>query len=468
MGFVRRNVYCSTMLCLLALLWAFIAVQFSQRRAQPTPGLLSVIDPALAFDEERRAGLDRPVASLALNGTGLGDALDQLSRQTHSTIIVRWSRLNELNLTLTPKSPITLSLHDVTLATALRTILRQASPELTYGIAPGAKIVVTRGWPDTPKALTIHDLRGIGPAPTLYMSSVGLQPIPESQQELGGLLTYFLDKANSPRPQVAVWGGKLIAIETPENQRCLRMILEKIIDTDPNPGGGEKTPSPRSQLEQLLEQHIAEVRFDGVSLEKAIDDLRERSKANIVVDWTALKAVGLERSTLVRIHLWDAPLRLALWTLFTDDRGDHPAVDFDIEENVLTITNGGSTGYVKVYDVRDLVDAAIARRRAVEATIAQPPVSAPASGYLFANLPSPEQIEEEESAKVANVIRETVGRKLLYDRLNGTNRAWCGRLLIRASPMRHGQIENCLKRMRESVRRAATQPSAGDIPDAKK
>jgi hypothetical protein len=473
MGLIRQSRYCRTILCLLAVMWAFLAFRISQRPANPAPSLLSTVDPALVADDERLAGLDRTIPSLSLANTGLGDAIDLLGRKTGAKIVVRWSKLNELHLT--PQTPITLSLHDVTLATALRVILRQASLELQYGIAPGARVVVTRGWTDAPKTIAVYDLRSIDPAATMYMSSVGLQPTPASQVEFVRLLPDFLitgepPKAGSPSTQVVAWGSRLIAMETPENQRRLRVIMKGFSDTGPRFERGETATPPKSQFEQLVEQHMAEIHFDGVSLESAIDDLRERSKANIVVNWAALKTVGVERSTVVRVRLWGVPLRLALWALFSDDRDGHPALDFDIEENVLTITNGIRThGDVKVYDVRDLVEVAIARRRAVESAAGRPPTSASTGSNPFTEPPSAAQIEQEESEKLSNLIHDAVDPVSWSDYGgSGVIHSWSGRLMVRTSPMIHKHIEEFLQRVRESLRAAATQPSAGDNPDAKK
>ncbi|MDB5300768.1 MAG: hypothetical protein JWO87_2431, partial [Phycisphaerales bacterium] len=326
-------------------------------------------------------------------------------------------------------------------------------------------VVVTSGW-DAPKTLAIHDLRAIHPAPAMDLSGSGLQPLPINQEEFVYVLSNFLattDSSPNPSPsaRVAPWGGSLIAVETPENHRRLRVILEGLRDTIPRPGLG-KPPSARSRLLALLEQPMGEVRFDGVTLEEAIDGLRKQSHANIVVDWPALESVGVERLAKVRMRLWNVPLRLALSTLFTNQRGKDPGLDFDVEENVITVTQFSSLlGDVRVYDVRDLVAASVARRSATLAAIAKALPSAPTN----LNPLSQEQIETEENGYFARLVLDMVDHIELHNDRSDLISAWYGRLLIRASPTVHKDIEEFLRRLRESVRDAdgvgAGEPAIG-------
>lgn len=463
MGLIRQSRYCRGMICLLAAMWAFLALRALHRPAHPAPNLLTLADPALVVDEERLAGLDRRIPSLSLGHVGLGDAIDLLCRKTGARIVVRWSMLDQLQAT--PQTSITLSLRHVTLATALRVILRQASPEIQYGIAPGATIVVTRGWKDAPKTFVAYDLRELDPSPTMFMSSNGLQSIPGSQVAFEQSLLDFLvtgDRSigDSPYTKVGVWGGRLTAMETPENHRRLRGILKGLTSTIANIGE-ENPPAPGSPLERLLEQPVAEVRFENVSLERAIDDLRERFKLNIVVDWPALQIAGVLPSATLHIHLWNVPLRLTLYTLLADDLDGHRELDFDIEDNVLTITKVNRRfGDVKVYDVRDIVEVAVARRPDAQAGTGQPPVAASARDPL-GNPPSHEQIEQEESERLAGLVGES-----LYPLTESINDgcyvldAWSGRLLIRASPRVHKHVGEFLQQLRAGINAPGTQPSS--------
>jgi hypothetical protein len=161
-------------------------------------------------------------------------------------------------------------------------------------------------------------------------------------------------------------------------------------------------------LLQLLNRHLREVHFSSNALSDVIDDLRDRSGANMYVDWPALEKAGISRNATVTMRLKDVSLASTLDLLlnstknqvdltYTVEHGaiiistvasarDHLLVetyilpeaknrqsDIDSLEETIESTidppswrdNGGSAGSVRGYDGRLVVTANALNQKAV-------------------------------------------------------------------------------------------------------
>ena len=65
-------------------------------------------------------------------------------------------------------------------------------------------------------------------------------------------------------------------------------------------------------IEKSLDKTLPEVKFDQVALSDVMDFFREQSGANLIVNWKALEAAGIDRSAEVSIRLKNVTLRQAL------------------------------------------------------------------------------------------------------------------------------------------------------------
>lgn len=222
------------------------------------------------------------------------------------------------------------------------------------------------------------------------------------------------------------------------------------------------TTSPAADDGAAFERHMPEVRFDGVPLEKAIDTLHEMSKANVVVNWKALRSVGVEPTEPIRVHLWDVPLRQALSVLLAQAGGLSAEITLDVEGNVLTITSTRfdpeSGGEVQIYDVGDILNAARARRKAVDDVQASG-VQGQQANNLIGN--TNRENDDDETALV-NVVTSMVDPTAWTDRpFRGTIRCWSGRLFVNQTPAVQRHLVEFLAKLRATP--AATRPAATDL-----
>jgi hypothetical protein len=141
-------------------------------------------------------------------------------------------------------------------------------------------------------------------------------------------------------------------------------------------GGGPATlpakasagTSAEALCEKLL-RRIPEVRFDSMPLEQAFDTLAERTKVNISVQWTHLAEEDVQRSTPVKLRLWDVTLDQALRILLSaldarraDQRFTGYRFGYTFSDNVVTVSTVREIGLMsptEIYNVRDLIDAAV-------------------------------------------------------------------------------------------------------------
>lgn len=126
----------------------------------------------------------------------------------------------------------------------------------------------------------------------------------------------------------------------------------------------EQALSPEDVATQaLLDRKLPEVRFDRVSLEDAIEFLRDLTGANIYVNWGALQASMIDKSTPVTARLRDVRLSKALQVIL-QDAGSVPvprvSLDYAVEDGVITISTTEdleqNAVYIpRTYDLNDLL-----------------------------------------------------------------------------------------------------------------
>lgn len=133
-----------------------------------------------------------------------------------------------------------------------------------------------------------------------------------------------------------------------------------------------------------LDMPIAEFDSGAVTLEQAIDHLRHQTHANLVVFWQELEREGVRRDKRVELHLWDTTLGKVLQSLIVLGGGTwdgHVA----FRDNMILI--GPETGSgdaprrsTRIYEVRDIIDEAMAYRRS------HPPNLAPGTAAQAASV----------------------------------------------------------------------------------
>jgi beta-lactamase regulating signal transducer with metallopeptidase domain/type II secretory pathway component GspD/PulD (secretin)/protein involved in polysaccharide export with SLBB domain len=109
-----------------------------------------------------------------------------------------------------------------------------------------------------------------------------------------------------------------------------------------------------------LEDDLKELTADHQGLEQVLNFLRDNMRVNIFVNWTALKAAGIERTTPVSLNLKEVPFRKALTTVLVQVSTAKAQLAYTIDDGIITISTKedlSSSKYqiVRVFDVRDLV-----------------------------------------------------------------------------------------------------------------
>jgi len=117
----------------------------------------------------------------------------------------------------------------------------------------------------------------------------------------------------------------------------------------------DPVPCPTTRTSNL-DVRLTDVQFPSIPLENVIDQLRELTHANIVVDWRVLEAEGIERSARVRVHLWDVKLGQVL-RIVLDDLSDD--LSYQEQDGIITVSTRerlAVNGVMRIYDVRPLIE----------------------------------------------------------------------------------------------------------------
>jgi hypothetical protein len=115
--------------------------------------------------------------------------------------------------------------------------------------------------------------------------------------------------------------------------------------------------APRDEASISLDRRIPQVRFEAVALTDAIDFLRDVGRLNLRVNWTALEAAGIDRTSPVTFYLRNITVRKALDAVLRE-AGSGQKLAFEVEEGVIEVTTQEEADRIlttEVYDIRDLL-----------------------------------------------------------------------------------------------------------------
>jgi hypothetical protein len=110
-------------------------------------------------------------------------------------------------------------------------------------------------------------------------------------------------------------------------------------------------------VSRQLATRLPELNFQGVTLNDALDFMRDVSGANITVNWKALEAGGMTKDAQVNLHLTGITLRKALDMLLTEASGGD-TITYVVDQGVIEITTRDLADHMmttRVYPVEDLL-----------------------------------------------------------------------------------------------------------------
>ena len=240
-----------------------------------------------------------------------------------------------------------------------------------------------------------------------------------------------------------------------------------------------------AQAISLLNRPLPEVRFDAVALSDVIDFFHDVTGANLFVNWRALEAAGIQKTTPVTARLRDVKFSKALSTVLADAAGGSGKLSYTVDEGVITISTMedlNKNTITQVYDIRDLLvippdvdeppsfglqrrDSAyrVDPRSSAISAAARPsgpfasPGGTPGTGsYPGAAragvLPSNSQRTEELVREIMDLIKDTVDRDSWIDNGGkvGSLRYLSGQLIVTQTPDTQRQVVSLLDRLRET------------------
>jgi hypothetical protein len=194
---------------------------------------------------------------------------------------------------------------------------------------------------------------------------------------------------------------------------------------------GVKDEDVDQGLLATLERKVPETNFDGAAFTDVVDFLRDASGANIIVEWKALEAAGIDRNAPVSLRLRNVKFGRVLDLVLSNVGGATVPVGYSVSDNILrvsTLEDLDRVTDVRAYDVRDIV---------------------------------PAELTMEELAKM---IVDTVATDSWRDSGGSTGglRVSKHKLIVTQTPNNHRQIRAVLKMLREQPHdAAAAAPAAG-------
>jgi hypothetical protein len=456
-------VYVKMMLILLAALAIVIALQVTKRRPQ-APAAIPVTAPGPGVDPAHGLeAFDRRVDELRLKGASLRRAVDLLRAKTGANITVRWMALNAeaADGCLDPGSRIDVSLRGVTLGAALRAIQETSEPPLRCGLKDGVIVITGCLDMDAPGTPGVHDVRDLRPPAARPRHA--LQP-----RQRGGLFggtpdtplekfRQLVDSMIVSPPADGLmfdgWGDRFVLRLTPDQNRRVSALLRgfRVVALAAPPG-----PSSQPAADEGMHRRLRELRLDGVTPDAAIEQLRAAYDANIVVNWPVLQFIDREASS-VYMRLRDVKLSQALDVLCAALSGeaDEQRVGWREDEGVILLATEDrliGAGLPRVFDVRDLIDQAVASRRRLGDT--RPSIEDAASS-------EPLSPADWEGQKLRQVIVESIepmswqvgGSKFA----SGVIHYWSGRLIVSNRPSVEKRVGEFLQKLRESRAEASKE-----------
>lgn len=221
-----------------------------------------------------------------------------------------------------------------------------------------------------------------------------------------------------------------------------------------------------------LDMAIAEFDTGSATLEQAIDHLRRQTHSNLVVFWSALEREGIRRDAPVELHLWDTTLGKALESLLVLGGGTWKA-GIALHDEMILVGPEADLGNsrrrsIRIYDVRDIIDEAMAYRRSRPPT-PPPPTTAPGMSVnelLAAEYAQDQMVTAGGAAWViVDLIRREVDPKswatdwVSNNADQGMVEEFAGRLVIVQTEANHHKIAELLQTLRQGGSKIGTDIS---------
>ena len=230
-----------------------------------------------------------------------------------------------------------------------------------------------------------------------------------------------------------------------------------------------------------LDRRIAKFQFTQVPLSQVLEEFRRQSGVNLIIDWEDLGEEGVNRETRVTVDLADVPasdaLRIVLATAFSARKPGSrtwrqgPIIDYGLRNGVVMVSGGergflspSSHGYVRIYDVRDLMLESARVTGEVVRTL--PATTAPALDAAELTQESlqrdqPPTAEAYAFEQLAEAIKQSIDPPswMTTHGEGGDMHYWAGRAIVVQTLENHERIEQFLQQLRARMRMNAAPPA---------
>ena len=215
----------------------------------------------------------------------------------------------------------------------------------------------------------------------------------------------------------------------------------------------------KAEADAGLARIVVKLDIRNTPCDEVFDLLREQTGTNLVVNWRALQAAGVNRKALVSLRVTDLPIRRVIELVLAQLNVRTVPLAYHIDRGVIEVSTRGDlsgTAIVRIYDVRDMLEDEAKQRRNFEAPEA-PTFQTRSSGNGSGNIcfPSGEASlyngYDETIIELTELIQETVSPEHWREAGGavGSIRFFGGRLIITSTPEMHAQIDDLLTMIRE-------------------
>ncbi len=229
------------------------------------------------------------------------------------------------------------------------------------------------------------------------------------------------------------------------------------------------------KVDKRLSENDPKISASQIPFENVIDLLRNQTGLNIVVNWSALAAAGVEKTSPVSLTLRDVPFKKVLQIVLQQVQGGGSTqLGYSVDQGVITISTNDQLAQqkvVRVYDIQDLLVKApnfsnfpqfnlqSATQNTSTSVSSGSAGTANNQGNLFGggsggagSAQSTTTSKKAMVREITKLIENTVDRNTWVDNGGsvGTIREISGQLVVSQTPAAQQKITSLLQQLRES------------------
>lgn len=396
---------------------------------------------------ELTAILNRNLDRVDLTAT-MRDAVSALQQASGHQIEVDWQSLDQL---VDPDAPVTIHLAGPTLAGALdvlfsaerKDVQQECSERGPLKLTASSRIPLEFRWYQMGDLLAATQPGNISPGASIDSARDQLQ---WTIMDVARAEDWVLSGGHFGN--IRFVADRMLVLQTPEGQASVSGALQFLRNILSMQSAATMPTQPAASPSDLT-LTIPELRLDGVSLEEAIDAIADISHANIIVRWNDLKEFGVDRQTKIKLRLWDTTLGGALGAVLSIAAPD-ASLAYTVRDGIIVIASAERINHtplvsisIRVYDVRDLVEAEVAYNKTDK-----PPSTQPTK--LFYTPAASPLTRDEAASNLIRVIEDAVDTGSWKDNGGdfGMARWFAGCLIINQTQAAHRQIAGVLRTLR--------------------